>query len=165
MPLQAEGEFAQVKKRLASSLGLSGQPVKRGTMAHEHIVYMMLVDSAAAARDKPAILEFAPKLEELAVRDDHQPYLAVAYRAYGVAHTMSEEFEQAHKYLEKALHIFDELDVAWQRGRTLYELGQLARGRGDEALSQEMYTQALAEFEAIQAAPDAGRVKDAIGGS
>lgn len=82
MPLQAEGEFVLVKEKLEAALELPGQPVKRGTMAHKHIVYMMLAESAAQLRDAEALTSYSSLLEELAVRDDHKPYLAVAHRSW-----------------------------------------------------------------------------------
>jgi hypothetical protein len=132
-------------------------------MAHEHIVYMMLVDSAAIARDRDSILKYAPILEELTLRDDHQPYLAVVNRAYGIAHRLSEEFDQAETRLQQALDIFEKLDTPWQVGRTLYELGQLAQVRGDDDLSKVMFTKALDEYERIDAKPDQFRTKAALG--
>jgi hypothetical protein len=81
LPLQAQGEFALVKEELEEALNLPGQPVKRGTMAHKHIIFMMLTDSPAQLRDRVTLGFYAAKLEELALRDDHCPYLAVAHRA------------------------------------------------------------------------------------
>lgn len=156
------GEFAQVKNKLEPALDLSGQPVKRGTMAHEHIVYMMLVDSAATARDRETILKYAPLLEELAVRDDHQPYLAIAFRASGTAHRLAKEYDRAEERLQQALKIFNALELRWQRGRTLYEMGELALARDNSNLSQELFSQALNEFESIQAMPDAERTRVAL---
>ncbi len=132
-------------------------------MAHEHIVYMMLVDSAAIARDRSTILRYAPLLEELANRDDHQLYLAICYRAYGIAHRLAEEYEHAETRLQQALKIFDELGTPWQHGRTLCELGELAKLRGNDELSREMFASALEEFEEIKAIPDAAWIKDALG--
>jgi tetratricopeptide (TPR) repeat protein len=140
-------------------MGLSGQPVKRGTMAHEHIIYMMLVDSAAAAGDREMILKYAPSLEKLARRDEHRPYLGVAYRAYGVAHRLGEDFEQAEACLLQALTVFEEMGIRWQYGRTLFELGELANLRGEPELSRERLTLALEAFEALKAEPDATRTR------
>jgi hypothetical protein len=67
LPLQAEGEFVLVKEKLEQALDLSGQPVKRGTMAHKHIVYMMLADSAAQLRDEAGLMKYALLLEKLAL--------------------------------------------------------------------------------------------------
>jgi tetratricopeptide (TPR) repeat protein len=159
LPLQAQGEFAQVKEKLERSMGLSGQPVKRGTMAHEHIVYMMLVDSAATARDQNTILKYAPILEKLATRDDHRPYLAIAHRAYGIAHRLSMEYDHAESRLQHAFDIFEELDLPWQRGRTLYELGELAQIRNNHEISRQLFTQALQEFERLGATADVVRTK------
>ena len=143
-------------------MGLSGQPVKRGTMAHEHIIYMMLVDSAATARDQKTILKYTPVLEKIAIRDDHRPYLAVADRAYGIAHRLSKEYKQSENHLQQALDIFEEFDIPWQRARTLYELGKLAQVRGNDNLSREIFTEALHEFERLGAIPDASRTEVAL---
>lgn len=157
MPLQAQGEFALVKEKLESVLELSGQPVKRGTMAHKHIIYMMLADSAVQLRDKRALTRYAPLLEELAVRDGHQPYLAVAHRAWGVAHRLDGAYAAANDRLQKALAIFEELGAHWQSGRTRIELGELALAEGDEALARDHFTHALEGFAVIKARPDAQR--------
>ena len=162
MPLQAEGEFAQVKKRLETALGLSGQPVKRGTMAHMHIVYMMIVDAAATARETETIEKYGPLLEELAIRDEHQPYLAISRRANGVAHRLKLEFDQAEKYLLQALEFFESAGMPWQQGRTLYELGELALEQKNNSLCQERFTQALEIFDRILAKPDSERTKKAL---
>lgn len=158
MPHQAKGEFAQVKEQLEFALGLSGQPVKRGTMAHKHIVYMMLVDAASKANDVDTILKYAPLLEELAVRDSHQPYLAVCHRAYGVAHFINREFDKSEARLKQALEIFDSLGMVWQTGRTLAELGNLAQATDDISKSDEWFIRARELFEGIQAKPDSESV-------
>jgi len=131
-------------------------------MAHMHIVYMMLVDTGASARDVEAIEKYSPLLEELAIRDDHQPYLAISRRARGVAHRLKLEFDQAEKYLLQALDFFESADMPWQQGRTLFELGELALQQKNTKVSQERYTQALEIFDRILAKPDADRTKKAL---
>ncbi len=126
-------------------------------MAHEHIVYMMLVDSAARAGDETAIRQFAPKLEELALRDDHKPYLAVAHRAWGIAHRLAEEYTDAETRLEKALEIFEELETRWQIGRTLHEMGELAMAKADGGAAHSYFSRAQDVFEEINAGPDVTR--------
>ena len=126
-------------------------------MAHEHIVYMMLVDSAARIGDETAIRKFAPRLEELAVRDDHKPYLAVAHRAWGIAHRLSNEYPEAEARLEKALEIFEELESRWQIGRTLYEMGELALAQTDGGAAHSYFMLAQAKFEELGAGPDIAR--------
>jgi hypothetical protein len=128
-------------------------------MAHEHIVYMMLVDSAVTVRDRDTILKYLPSLEELVLRDNHQPYLAIAHRAAGVAHRLGGEHGRSEERLRQALKIFETLGLRWQRARTLCELGELARVRGDFSLAQELHTQALEEFESIQALLDVERTR------
>lgn len=162
MPVQAEGEFVLVRQKLERALGLDGQPVKRGTMAHDHIVYMMLSDAAAQARDVASLRLYSPLLEELALRDDHQPYLAVAHRAWGVADTLDGRFAEAETRLQQALRIFDAMGARWQLGRTLVVLAELDLARSDPAAAREHLAAALAEFEAIGAAPDVERTRAAM---
>lgn len=158
MPVQAQGEFAPLKEKLVPALELSGQPVKRGTMAHKHIVYMMLVDTAAGEGDEAAIREYAPLLEELAVRDEHRPYLAVAHRAWGVAHRLAGEYDEADVRLQKALELFTEFEFPWQMGRTLVELGELALARDEADTARDHFTGAQTAFENVGAKPDADRI-------
>jgi len=131
-------------------------------MAHEHIVYMMLVDSAVRAGDETAIRQFAPQLEELALRDDHKPYLAVAHRAWGVAHRLAEEYQEAETRLEKALEIFEEINTRWQIGRTLFELGELAMAKADGGAAQSYFSRAQDLFEELGAGPDMIRTQTMI---
>ncbi|MDX1614076.1 MAG: hypothetical protein R3300_07170 [Candidatus Promineifilaceae bacterium] len=162
MPLQAQGEFALVKEQLERALDLAGQPVKRGTMAHKHIVYMMLTDAAARLGDEPAARHYAALLEQLAIRDGHQPYLAVAQRALGVVHRLGEEYGEAETRLTEALALFGERDAHWQIGRTLAEMAELALAQSDKAGARDYYGRALVEFEAIGARPDMERIRTAL---
>lgn len=143
-------------------MALPGQPVKRGTMAHQHIIYMMLADSAAQLRDAAALPRYTSKLEELAARDDHQPYLAVAHRAWGVAHRLNEEYAKAEERLAQALAVFEEREAHWQTGRTLVELAELALAQEDTAGAHAYYERALAAFETVGARPDAERTRAAL---
>lgn len=131
-------------------------------MAHEHIVYMMLVDSATIVRDESTILKYAPLLEELAKRDDHHPYLAIAQRAWGVAHRLSGAYDDSETRLKEALEHFSELDTRWQIGRTLYELGELELARSNMDQAREYFAEALDKFESLKAAPDIERVNSVI---
>jgi tetratricopeptide (TPR) repeat protein len=126
-------------------------------MAHEHIVYMMLVDAAARAEDVAGIQKYAPRLEELAVRDDHKPYLAVVQRAWGIAHRIRGEYEEADARLQTALAIFEELESSWQIGRTLFELGESALAQTDGAAAHSYFILAQTRFEELGAQPDIAR--------
>lgn len=160
--MQAQGEFALVKEKLESALHLSGQPVKRGTMAHKHIIYMMLTEAAARLQDREALPHYASLLEELAVRDGHQPYLAVAHRAWGVAQRLNEAYAEADEHLLQALAVFEERGAHWQSGRTRIELGELALAQGDEAQARGYLAQALEAFERVNARPDVERTRAAL---
>ncbi len=156
--MKAQGEFALVKGNLEHALGLAGQPVNFGTMAHDHEVYMILTDTAVELRDADAIRKYAPELERLAARDDHRLYLAIAQRALGEAHRVSGENVAADNYFKEALGLFTKLGARWQIGRTLYKLGELYLAQSKEK-AREYYSQALRAFEEIRAAPDIERTR------
>ena len=147
---------------MEQSLETPGQPIKNGSMAHEHSVYMMLADSAAQAGDEPVLRKYAPLLEELALRDQHRPYLAVAQRAWGVAHRLAGEYAEAEMRLNKALELFEGFQARWQIGRTLAELAALAQARTDPDRAEAHLTLALSNFEAMGATPDVERIRRAL---
>ena len=146
---------------MEAALQRPGQPVKRGTMAHHHDVYMLLADSAAQLRDVAALLQYTPKLEELAVREGHRLYLAIAHRAWGVAHRLAGKHGDAEARLHQALEVFDDLGTGWQTGRTLLELAEVALAQMDQASAGDHFSRALATFEAMQAMPDVERTRAA----
>lgn len=131
-------------------------------MAHKHIIYMMLADSAAQLRDMAALPRFASMLEELATRDSHQPYLAIAHRSWGVAQRLNGEYAEAETRLAQALVLFEELDAPWQTGRTLVEIAELALAQSDPISARDHYARALVKFESIQALPDIQRISTAL---
>lgn len=131
-------------------------------MAHKHIVYMMLAESAAQLRDGDALIRYSSLLEELAARDDHQPYLAIAHRSWGIAHRLNGEYDEAGARLRKALALFNELEAHWQIGRTHVEIAELALAQSDTAGARDQFSQALSEFETIRAKPDMERTRAAL---
>ena len=131
-------------------------------MAHEHIVYMMLADSAAQLRDREALAVYAPKLEDLAQRDEHRPYLAVAHRAWGIAHQLDGSLAEAESRLNDALSLFEELGAAWQTGRTHHDLGELALARADQQGAHDHFTRALEAYESLNAQPDIEKTRLAL---
>lgn len=150
-------------ENLERGLKLAGQPVKRGSMAHDHDMYMLLTDNAAQLRDRELLREYAPRLEKLAARDDHKLYLAIAARAQGVAHRLAGEHKRAEARLTDALMLFMDLGTRWQIARTLMELGDLEAGRSKKAKAREYYAQAREHFEAMKAVPDIERAQEALG--
>jgi len=144
-------------------MGTAGQPVNFGTMAHDHEIYMTLADTAVEMRDSSALQKYAPHLEELANRDKHKLYLAIAHRAYGVAHRLEGKHAEAETQLKQALELFTKLGTRWQIGRTLFELGELKLAQSEEkAKAIEYYSQALGSFQEIQAMPNAERTRAAL---
>jgi hypothetical protein len=164
LPLLAKGEFALVEQSIRAAWEKSVQPVKNGSMAHEHNLYMLLTEAAVQRGDASALRQYAPVLEELAVRDDHRFYLAIAQRAWGVAHRLAGEYAESEASLEQARQTFSELGARWQLGRTFYEMGELGVRRADPDMARLSFAQAVAEFEAMQALPDLERAQAALEG-
>ena len=140
----------------------SGQPVKRGTMAHEHELYMLLTESAVQRRDTMDLRIHAARLEELAERDNHRLYLAIAQRAWGVAYRLDGEYSKAEERLNQALKLFSDLKTLWQAGRTLVELAELDLSRSDQEGARDHYSQAIKAFESMKALPEVERLRVAL---
>lgn len=151
-------------ERLQAGFQRAGQPVKRGTMAHDHDVYMLLTDTAAEARDAVALAEYTPQLVELAERDSHTLYLAIAQRARGIMDRLAGDYGNAETHLQLALGQFEQLGMKWQRARTLSELGELEINRGEPERAHEYFTRALTEFEALGAIPNVTRTRELLFG-
>ena len=130
-------------------------------MAHDHEIYMVLADTAAELRDIDALRNYAHILEELASRDNHRLYLAIAHRALGVAHWLAGEHAPAETRLRQALELFTQLDTRWQIGRTLFELGELNLTHSPTK-AREFYSQALGPFEEIQAKKNVEQTRTAL---
>ncbi|MBI3914856.1 MAG: response regulator transcription factor [Chloroflexi bacterium] len=160
MPLSAEGEFALVKQYLEAALMQSVRP--GGSHSGDLDLYALLVDATAQQRDEAALRKYAPLAEETATRIDHKLYTAIAHRAWGVAHCLAGEYADAEARLNLALEIFQELDARWQIGRTLFELGALARAQGNAAAARDYFSRALSAFEDMHAMPDAARTRKAL---
>jgi len=152
----AEGEFALVRQHLEIALS------KSAAWVGEHDLYAMLADAAVQQRDEAALRHYAPLAEEAAARYGHTLYQAIAHRAWGVVHRLAGAHAEAEARLNQALELFRGLDTRWQIGRTLFELGELARARDDSAGAREHFARALAAFEEMKAAPDAARARAAL---
>src|ERR1051325_5930371 len=103
----AEGEFALVQKHLEQALQSTtpGFPevFNIASWAGNHDLYVMLADTAARHGDEALLRQYAPLAEELAVRYGHRLYQAIAHRAWGVAHRLAGENDDAEARLHQAL--------------------------------------------------------------
>ena len=131
-------------------------------MAHEHVVYMMLADSAAQMGNIGAIDKYISMLEPLIERDNHQPYRAIYHRSKGIALRLKGQYTEAEGHLKKAAGLFDVMATSWQLGRTYTELAALEIDRSDPGEAQAYFLKALAEFERIQALPDLKQTRRAL---
>lgn len=155
----AEGEFALVREHLESALS---QPSIGWIAFGDHEVYNLLVDTAVQQRDEASLRKYAPLAEELATFYDHRLNLAVAHRAWGVAHRLAGQHDEAEFRLNHALEIFQHSNTLWQIGRTLFELGELALARTESSVARNHLTSALSTFESMGALPDAARTRERL---
>src|SRR5437868_734424 len=105
----AEDEFVLVRQELEMALGQSGTDD-----IGQHDVQTTLVDVASLQYDEAAIRHYAPAAEALAVRCEHKLYQGVVCRAWGVAHRLAGEYEQAEARFNQALALFTPLGTRWQ---------------------------------------------------
>ncbi len=158
----AEGEFAQVKELLEKALQRLEIAPSYVDPAADQDIYAMLADLAVEERDLAALQRFAPLAESTAESCGHRLYLAIAYRAHGVAAALDGDHPAAQRYLNQALEIFQELNARWQIGRTLLQLAEVARLGADSATARTSLSRALEAFEALGARPDAEHARAAL---
>jgi tetratricopeptide (TPR) repeat protein len=156
----AEGEFALMQEHVEAALKLGLQMA--AVPGSDHDLYAMQVEAAAQQRDLAALRRYAPIAEEAARRIDHRLHMGIAHRAWGVAHTIAAEYPQAEERLKKALEIFTDYPAPWQIGRTLFEMGELARVRGKTEQARDYFGRALGAFETLRAAPYVARTRAAM---
>src|SRR5512135_10503 len=156
----AEGEFALMQQHLEAALKLSS--AAGAASAGDHYLYALLVDGAAQQRDLAGLQKYAALAEQTARRIDHKLFLAIAQRAWGVAHTLAGEYPRAEASFKQALDIFSDYPAPWQIGRTLFEMGELARLQKKTEPARDYYARALSAFEELQAVPYAAQARAAI---
>jgi tetratricopeptide (TPR) repeat protein len=149
----ALGEFALAQQSLIKGVNSSSE------WAGEHDVFAMLADIAVRKRDHDMLRCYTPLAEENAARYDHILYRAIAQRAWGVIYNLEGKYPEAEERFNQALALFQEMGALWQTGRTLFELGDLARSSGNIAASREWFKGALTAFETIQAVPDIDKIR------
>lgn len=137
-------------------------PTERGSMAADLDVYAMALDTAARAEDEEGLRKYLPVAEEAAARVNHELYMAVVRRARGIGNRLAGDWDEAAGQLATAVDEFRVFDTPWQIGCTLIELGEVEQHRGNADLARGHYSEALAAFEGLGAAPDADRARKAL---
>jgi len=160
LPLMAEGEFTLMQKHLEAALKIDS--AMGAAPASGHRYYALLVDAAAQQRDPVLLQKYAALAEETSTSIDHKLHMAIAHRAWGVAHTLASEYSQAEARFKKALEIFISYPAPWQIGRTLYEMGELARAQMEKEQALDYFSGALSAFEELHAVPYAALSRAAL---
>jgi tetratricopeptide (TPR) repeat protein len=128
----------------------------------DHDLYAVLAETASRERNAEDLAQYAPLAEEAANLIGHRLHLAIAHRAWGVAHTLKGEYAQARHRLASALEIFESYPAPWQIARTLHELGEVKRLEGDAKGANDDFSRAIDLFEGLRAAPDIARTRAAM---
>jgi predicted ATPase len=111
----------------------------------------------------------------IAEQSGSRKFFAVALRARGRMYLEQDDWRVAERDLQQALAQFEQLDLPWEQGRTLYCLGLLYRRRAD-AINQVVpiersadlsrahfnFERALGFFESLNAVHDAERARLAL---
>jgi len=156
----AEGEFALMQQHLDAALNIDLSIGSAPGSGHRY--YALLVDAAAQQRDPVLLQKYAALAEETATSVDHKLHMAIAHRAWGVAHTLAAEYSQADVRFKKALEIFTSYPAPWQIGRSLFEMGELARLQMKMEQARDYYSRALSAFEELRATPYAAQARAAL---
>jgi hypothetical protein len=151
-----EGEFALVRETLEGAFKTTNPAVG------DHDLYATLADAAALQRDESGLRQYAPLAEHSAAQVGHVLYQGIAHRAWGVLHALSTDYAASNMRLKQALALFEQLDTRWQLGRTLFELGDIARAQALDSAARDYYKRSLALFESMKAAPAATQVRAAL---
>jgi class 3 adenylate cyclase/tetratricopeptide (TPR) repeat protein len=137
---------------------------------------LTLLAELAIATEQPAELqrELCERALGRARQAGARKAMAEALRACGWFHLQRQEWEAALQDLREALQICKQLDLPWQRGQTLFRLGEVYRRRAEAeqgpARAHDLerarfnFEQALGFFEALHAVRDAGRTRLALNG-
>jgi tetratricopeptide (TPR) repeat protein len=156
----AEGEFALTRQHLEAALRKS--EAMGAAAGSDQDLYAQLVDAAAQQRDQALLQKYASRAEETARLVEHKLHTAVADRAWGVLHTLAGEFEHAEERFQRALETFSAYPAPWQIGRTLFDMGELARAQGKIEQARDHLSRALSAFEQLRAAPYVERTRLAL---
>ena len=142
--MKAAGEFAQTNQILEKALRHTSEWVG------DHDIYAVLVDMAADRREQEELWRLAPLADESARRYNHQLYIGVALRSWGVLHLLQKEYEQADTRFKQAADIFEKLGTKWQLGKTYTAWGELARERGQESIASALLQKAKSAFRELR---------------
>ena len=81
---------------------------------------------------------------------------------FKILHRLRGEYADSENCLQEAMSIFTDLDTRWQCGKTQFELGKSAQGRGETGAASKAFAEALKYFEELGARPDQERVLHAL---
>ncbi len=112
----------------------------------------------------------------LAEQSGSRKFFAIALRARGRMYLEQLDWTSAERDLQQSLEQFEQLDLPWERGQTLYCLGLLYRRRADALQFDDLveyaadltrahfnFEQSLGFFESLNAVHDAERARLALG--
>ncbi len=185
-------------RRLAEQRGVQPEPSRTIHLAREDWVHACSDFKEALERNEPfpspAVVAILAELYVITGEDQEsqkamceraivvteqsgsRKFFAVALRARGRMYLEQHDWIRAERDLQQALDQFEQLDLPWERGQTLYCLGLLYRRRADTINHDDSveytadlnrahfnFEQSLGFFESLKAVHDAERARLALG--
>jgi len=184
-------------RRLAEQRGVQAEPSRTIHLAREDWVHACADFKEALERNEPfpspAVVAILAELYVIIGEDlesqkamceraimlgeqsGSRKFYAVALRARGRMYLEQLDWTSAERDLQQSLEQFEQLDLPWERGQTLYCLGLLYRRRADALHSDDSlqhaadlnrahfnFEQSLGFFESLNAVHDAERARLAL---
>ena len=146
----------RVKKHVHEALARTGIQVANWEIPS------LLVGAAARRRDLSTLEEFGPSAEQSARQFNQKLHLAISYRALGVAYRLKGEVDESFDRFRQAISLFMNVGARWQLGQTQFEMGALAAEENKPEQAWVYWSEALENFETMEALPDVQRTRDRL---
>jgi tetratricopeptide (TPR) repeat protein len=149
-----EAAATALRRALAdASLG----PLDRAKLLPAQLDVALLVGNADVAHSA------ASELDGIARTHSSPALTATADAAAAAVALMDGKLDDAEQAADRARTLFDEIDLRYESARASVVLARIWQANGDLERARGELSAALAVFDAIGAAPDAARAREAIG--
>jgi DNA-binding CsgD family transcriptional regulator len=121
-----------------------------------------LIEALVALGELAEAGDVLTRFEHEAVTCAAQSSLAIAARCRALVLAATGNLDEALAAAERAVALFDELPLPFERARAVFDLGQLRRRRREKALARRTLTEALQTFEQLGTPVWAERARAAL---
>ncbi|MBI4727047.1 tetratricopeptide repeat protein [candidate division TA06 bacterium] len=121
-------------------------------------LYYGLGELSLRLNDLEKALILAKKALECASKEEDKLQIGCANRLLGIICREERKWQEAQKWLEESIAIFERLRVPYELGQGYLEIGRLERDRGNIQLSQDFFKRAREIFEKLGAKKDLEKI-------